>query len=349
LVGHDLRAVATLVDITRFSYIVGMIVGNLNLTGIVFAAPLAGVSNRPFRVLAIRAGAAITYTEMVSSEGIIRNQKKTLAMMKFSSDEQPLGIQLFGSNPEVMGQATKLVVSQYTPDLIDLNFGCPVRKVVNKNGGAAVLKDMGLTSEIVCATVEADGDTPVTIKIRSGWDDAHPVFVEAGQVAESAGAAAVTLHARSRSAGFSGKADWSDIKKLKEAVSIPVVGNGDVVTPADARQMLDQTGCDSVMVGRASMGNPFVFKEINHYLETGSLLPSPTLEERINISRQHAQLMIEEYGEARAAKMMRKYFGWYVRGFPGAVDLRKRLVAVESMADIDSVFNSYLAEVRSTD
>jgi nifR3 family TIM-barrel protein len=268
-------------------------------------------------------------------------------MTRFGPDEQPLGIQLFGANPEVLGGATRIVVEKRKPDIVDLNFGCPVRKVVNKNGGAAVLKDMGLTEDIICAVVEAAGETPVTIKIRSGWDDTHPVFIQAGQVAARAGVAAVTLHARSRSKGFSGKADWSDIKRLKEAVSIPVVGNGDVMTPQDARRMLDETGCDAVMVGRAAMGNPSIFKEINHYLETGRLLPPQTLADRIEMARRHSDLMAEEYGEARAAKKMRKYFGWYVKGFPRAAELRRRLVTVNSLADIDSVFAGYSAEYRS--
>ncbi len=322
-----------------------MKLGNLNVTGRVFAAPLAGISNRPFRVLAIRAGAAITYTEMVSSEGIVRNQSKTLEMMRFGPEEQPLGIQLFGANPEVMGRAAEFVAREFRPDVIDINFGCPVKKVVNKNGGAAALKNIGLTSEIIRAVVEGSGEIPVTVKVRSGWDDAHPVFIEAGQAAEKAGAAAVTLHARSRSKGFSGKADWGDIRRLTEEIGIPVIGNGDVVTPLDARRMLDETGCDAVMVGRAALGNSFVFKEINHFLDTGELLPEPTIQERIEMAQEHAQLMTEEYGEERAARKMRKYFGWYVRGFPGAAELRRRLVLVSSMAEIDGVFSGYAAEL----
>ncbi len=314
-----------------------MRIGNLNLSGRVFAAPLAGISNRPFRVLAARAGAAITYTEMVSAEGIVRNQAKTLEMLKFQRDEQPLGAQLFGADPNAIGEAVRKVISGFHPDLIDLNFGCPVRKVVNKNGGAAVLKDLKLTEQIVRQAVTAAGEIPVTIKIRSGWDDATPVFVEVGRIAEDSGAAAVTLHARSRSGGFSGRADWTSVKQLKDAVGIPVIGNGDIATPQDARRMLDETGCDAVMVGRAALGNPRIFKEINHYLETGRALGGPSRAERIQMAREHVRLMVEEYGEARGVLKMRKCFCWYCKGFPGASELRQRLVHVSTVDEFEQI------------
>ncbi|MBN1212244.1 MAG: tRNA dihydrouridine synthase DusB [candidate division Zixibacteria bacterium] len=319
-----------------------MRIGNLNLKGQVLAAPLAGISNRPFRVLAVGWGAALTYTEMVSSEGIIRHQKKTLALMEFQSDEQPIGIQLFGANPEVMGQAAAIVREQFCPDLIDLNFGCPVKKVVRKNGGAAVLKDLVLTEEIIRAVVEAAGEIPVTIKIRSGWDDENPVYIEAGIIARKAGAAAVTLHARSRSRGFAGEADWLAIKKLKNAIDIPVIGNGDIKTPLDARRMIDQTACDAVMIGRVSFGNPFIFGRVDHYLKTGELLPEPSVTDKIELALEHAELMVGQYGETRGAKMMRRYLGWYVKGWPGATELRPRLFQVETRDDIKQVFDDYL-------
>ena len=323
-----------------------MKLGNLNLKGRALAAPLAGISNRPFRVLATRLGAALTYTEMVSSEGIIRRQKRTMAMLKFQPDEQPLGIQLFGANPEVMGQAAMIVGQQFRPDLIDINFGCPVKKVVQKNGGAAVLKDLVLTGEIIRAVVEAAGDIPVTIKIRSGWDETTPVYIEAGLIAQQAGAAGVTLHARSRSRGFAGEADWSAIKKLKEVVAIPVIGNGDIKTPLDASRMIDQTGCDAVMIGRVSFGDPFIFGRVNHYLETGELLPEPSIPETIELALEHARLMTEVYGEERGAKMMRRHLGWYVKGWPGATELRPLLFQVKSIEDIKTVFNSFIDKNR---
>lgn len=319
-----------------------MHIGNLTIKRLALLAPLAGVSNRPFRVMAIKAGAAMTYTEMVSSEGIIRNQSKTMEFMEFKSDEQPLGIQLFGANPESMKEAAEITVRNNNPDLIDINFGCPVKKVVNKNGGAAVLKDILLTEDIIRATVEGAGETPVTIKIRTGWDDQSPVFEQVGEIAQKAGAKAITLHARSRAKGFSGTADWTSIKKLKETVDIPVIGNGDIKTPQDVKQMIDETGCDAVMLGRAAMGNPFIFGQINHYLETGEMLDEPTIQEKFEMAKLHARLMAEQFGEERGAKMMRRYLGWYVKGFRGASELRPHLFQVNTVKDIENVLDKYL-------
>ncbi len=321
-----------------------MRIGNLNLKQAVLLAPLAGISNRPFRVLAIRAGAAITYTEMVSSEGIIRRQSKTLEMMKFQADEQPIGIQLFGANPETMREAVRITAEEYQPDIIDINFGCPVKKVVNKNGGAAVLKDLALTEDIMKAAVSGAGETPVTIKIRTGWDEKTPVYLQVGELAEKCGVKAITLHARSRSGGFSGQADWSAIKQLKQAVSLAVIGNGDILTPPDAKRMFDETGCDAVMVGRAALGNPFIFKQINDYLQNGTLSTEPSPSEKIETAKIHAGLVAQQYGEQRGVIKMRKYLGWYVRGLKGASRLRPRLFQVTKLSEIDDIFAEYLSE-----
>jgi len=314
-----------------------MRIGNLKLAGRVVCAPLAGISNRPFRVMALSAGAAMTFTEMISAEGLIRHQARTRDMIAFREDEQPIGVQLFGANPESMGRAARIAVEQFAPDLVDINLGCPVKKVVNKNGGAAVLKDLGLTRAIIAAVVDGARPTPVSIKIRTGWKDDAPVYLEVGKIAEEEGAQAVTLHARSRCEGFKGSADWSAIKRLKEGVGIVVIGNGDVRTPQDARRMIDETGCDGVMVGRAALGNPDIFRQMHHYVETGELPGEPTIAERIETAKQHARLMVEEYGEERGIKKMRRYLGWYVKGFPGAAALRPRLFQVERLADVDEV------------
>jgi len=321
-----------------------MQIGNLNLPGRVLLAPLAGVSNRPFRVLAAKAGAAMTFTEMVSSEGIVRHQEKTMSMMAFKPDEQPLGIQLFGADPQVMHEAARITVQEFRPDVVDINFGCPVKKVVSKNGGSAVLRDLKLTEEIIRGVVEGAGDTPTMVKIRCGWTDTLPVYCEVGQIAERAGAGAITLHARSRAQGFSGKADWSAIKELKQSTRITVIGNGDVLTPVDAERMLAETGCDGVMIGRAALGNPFIFGQMSHYFATGELAPEPSMFSKIEMARLHAQLMAEQFGEQRGAIMMRRYLGWYVKGFPGASELRPRLFAVTTISDIDKVFADYVRE-----
>jgi len=282
---------------------------------------------------------------MISSEGIIRNQSKTMSMMDFQLDEQPLGIQLFGSKPESMRRAAEIVSCRNSPDLIDINFGCPVKKVVRKNGGVAVLKDLVLTEEIMRATVEGANGIPVSIKIRTGWDNKTPVYLEVGRIAEKVGIAAVTLHARSRSGGFAGAARWEAIRELKEEIKIPVIGNGDVRTPHDAQRMLDETGCDAVMVGRAALGNPTIFRDMNTFLETGQL-PSPiSVKERLSVARMHAELTIAEYGSQSGPKMMRRYLGWYVKGLPGASKLRPRLFQVETLNDINCVLDEYLQQL----
>lgn len=317
-----------------------MKIGNLNVGGRVFCAPMAGVSTGEYRLLARRFGAAVVYTEMISSHGIIHDSQRTLALMAFQPEERPVAIQLFGADPDIMRRAAA-GVSDLGPDLIDLNLGCPVRKVVTRNGGAAVLKDMGLARDLVAAAVEGSR-VPVTVKLRSGWDERSKVYVEAGQAAEAAGAAAIALHARTRSDLYRGKADWEDIRRLKEAVTVPVIGNGDITGGEDARRMIDQTGCDAVMVGRAAMGNPWIFREINHFLETGTLLPPPTPEERAAVIREHAGLLIRTHGEQRAMLMMRGVFSRYSRGWAGAAELRRRMVRMETEADLTAILNRYL-------
>jgi tRNA-dihydrouridine synthase B len=242
-----------------------------------------------------------------------------------------------------MGQAARITAERYRPDVIDLNFGCPVKKVVNKNGGSAVLKDLKLTEDIVASVVQGAGEVPVTIKMRIGWDDTCPVYREVGQIAQKVGARALTLHARSRAKGFSGEANWETIKELKaSAPDLTVIGNGDVLTPQDAERMLADTGCDGVMIGRAALGNPFIFTQMNRYLESGEIVGEPSIVEKIEMARLHAQLMAEQFGEERGAIMTRRYLGWYVKGFPGASELRPLLFAVHTVRDIDNVFADYL-------
>ena len=322
-------------------YNVGMNIGNLNVTGRALCAPMAGISDPIYRLLARRLGAVVVYTEMVSANGLVRENRKTAAMLHFDEAERPIGLQLFGADPDVMHQAARLA-SAMAPDLIDINFGCPVKKVVKRNGGAAMLKDLGLTRALVAAVV-AGSTVPVTVKLRSGWDEETKVFAEAGRAAAEAGAAAVTLHARTRSSLFGGRACWDDIRRLKEAVAIPVIGNGDVVTPQDALRMIEETGCDAVMIGRAAMGNPWIFREVNQYLETGRLLPPPTLEEKIELILEHARLLMAAHGERTALLKMRGNLAHYSRGWRRAGQLRQTMMKIETFASLQELLRDFIA------
>ncbi len=322
-----------------FCYNVGMRIGNLNVKGNILCAPMAGISTPAYRLFAHRFGAAIVYSEMVSSHGLAYKSKKTNDLLDFLEIERPLGIQLFGADPEVMYRAVQ-ITAQWKPDIIDLNFGCPVKKVVKKNGGAAVLKDLGLTRALVEAAVAAV-DIPITVKLRSGWDETAKVFAEAGKICEEAGAKAITLHARTRARQFSGRACWADIKQLKEIVSVPVVGNGDVTCGEDAARMFSETGCDAVMIGRAAMGYPWIFREINHYLDTGANLPPPTMDERTDLILEHARMLIDSFGESRAMFKMRHHIAWYAKGLPGVARIRKRAYKMTTYADLEEILRDY--------
>ncbi len=251
----------------------------MTLQGNLILAPLAGISKRPFRLLARKYGAALCYTEMISADALVRNDKKTIKMLDHTPDEHPIGIQLFGSRPELIAAASKRLMD-FKPDIVDLNLGCPVPKVIKKNGGAALLKNPVLAEEIMIAAVE-NSSVPVTIKTRSGWAADSQNYLEIGRRAQKAGVAAMTLHPRSRTERFAGKSNWSLIKCLREEITIIVIGNGDVRTPQDAKDMLDQTGCDAVMIGRAALGNPYIFSQIREFLEYDRIIPEMTPNEKI--------------------------------------------------------------------
>ncbi len=316
-----------------------MKIGNLTIEDKLLLAPLAGISNRAFRMLARKYGAAMCYTEMISSEAIVRNQRKTFAMIDIAPDEHPVGIQLFGSAPDSLAKAVRKV-QEFGPDLIDLNLGCPVKKVIKKNGGAALLKNETLAGELMSAAVE-NSAIPVTIKMRTGWDSSSDVYIEIGKMAEKKGIAAITLHPRSRAEDYSKKADWSKIGMLKKEVSIPVIGNGDINTPQDAESMFKQTNCDAIMLGRAAIKNPHIFEQIKVYLSEGRLIPELTIDERIELALEHSRLLIEQFGVRLGALKMRKHLAWYSKGFSGGAELRRRLKAVESYEDIQSLLYAY--------
>ncbi len=298
-------------------------------------APLAGWSDSPFRRLCRRYGADILYTEMVSADGIIRKQKKTLELARFDAEERPIGVQIFGADPETVGKAVE-IISQLKPDFIDLNFGCPAKKVIRRGAGCALMRNLPKLRAVAAAAVHAT-DLPVTAKLRSGWDIHSIQVVEAAQVLEEVGIAAVAVHPRTQSMQFRGQSDWSLITAVKKAVSIPVIGNGDIETAYDAEQMLQQTGCDGIMIGRAAFGNPWIFKQIKDYLEKNREPHVPSYSERLHVCLRHLELSKETFGEKRCVFMMRKQLSLYFKGFPNATQIRKKLFSLETFDDIKKV------------
>ena len=316
-------------------------IGNLSIQTPVFLAPMAGVTDYSFRILCKEQGAGIVYSEFVSAHGIIRKNDKTLDMIRFSDTERPIGIQIFGDSPEVMADAAQFVANQFNPDIIDINYGCPVPKITKRGAGSAALKDLCLMEDITSAVVESVPQLPVTVKMRAGWDSQSIVVEKAGNQLENAGVKAITLHPRTTKQHFSGTSDWSLIKTLKQAVSIPIIGNGDINSADDVKRMFEETGCDAVMIGRGALGNPWIFREIKSIFEKSECPPTPLVADRISMCIRHLNLLIKNRGERVGLNLMRKHFGWYIKGFPGAGEFRKELVkspdsktALEKLEDL---------------
>ncbi len=298
----------------------------LCLSGRTVLAPMAGAADSAYRLMAKEFGAALVFTELTSADGLIRKSQKTFQLMEFSPEERPIGIQLFGYDARTMAEAA-LIAEKLRPDLIDLNFGCPSKKIVRRGAGAAVMKDVARLHSIVKAVVETVR-TPVSVKIRSGWDANSINAAEAAQCAERAGACLITVHPRTQAMGFGGNAEWDFIRQVKESVSVPIVGNGDVLTPLDAKRMLDETGCDLVMVGRGSLGRPWIFRQINQLLEQGKTEIDPPPGERIRICLRHFQKAVALLGEKKGVLEMRKHIGWYLKGMQGNGPLRTELYSM---------------------
>ncbi|MDH4223059.1 MAG: tRNA dihydrouridine synthase DusB [candidate division Zixibacteria bacterium] len=318
-----------------------MNLGNLSLSGRVVLAPMAGVADSPFRVLAREFGAALTYTEMISAEGIVRENTNTLRLLYFRSEERPIGVQLYGSDPEKLAQAAKSI-EKLKPDLIDLNFACPVKKVTRHDGGAAVLRDLGLLERIVSSVVKSVS-LPVTVKIRSGWDDKNIVALDVAKIASDYGIKVVTIHPRTGKSMFKGKADWEMISQVKSKFKLTVFGSGDIFSPQDVKKMIDLTGCDGVMVGRGSLGNPWIFRRANHYLEKNELLPEPSGKEVCEVINRHLQLSIQQRGEYWGIVGMRKHLLWYIKKLPQNKELRRVILSTEKYEELKSAFEFHMA------
>jgi len=311
-----------------------MKIGHIQIETPILLAPMAGVTDYSFRILCKEMGAGVVYSEFVSAHGIIRENEKTLDMIRFTEEERPIGIQIFGDSPDVMSKAARKVADQFQPDIIDINYGCPVPKVTKKGAGSAALKDLCLMDDLTSAVVEAVPELPVTVKMRAGWDMSNIVVIEAGPRLEKIGVKAITLHPRTTKQSYKGSANWKWIAELKQAVSIPVIGNGDIKKPDDVVRMFEETNCDAVMIGRASLGNPWFFKQITALLNGTSFPPVPSTEERIAMCKRHLDLLLESRGEHIGTNLMRKHFGWYIKGFAGAATLRQSLVKAKNKEEM---------------
>lgn len=322
-------------------------IGNIKIKNNVCLAPMAGVSNPAYMKICEEMGAGYAVTELISAEAIIRGNKKTFDMLNgIDKLSMPVGVQLFGSSPDVMAEAAKIITKTYKNVFIDINMGCPVPKVAIKSGaGSALLKSPDKIYDIV-KSVKENVNVPVTVKIRSGWDQNSINAVEVARVCEKAGASLIAVHPRTRSQGYTGKADWNIIKKVKESVNIPVVGNGDILTMFDAKRMIDETRCDAVMLGRGLLGNPYLIKQITEYFNTGNILDDLSYVEKIKICLKHFNYLLEIKPEKVAVLEMRTNASWYLKGLPNGVSIKKRLYETKTKEEFVSLITEYMEKLR---
>ncbi len=315
-------------------------IGNVTLENNLVLAPMAGVTDLPFRLLCREQGCGLLYTEMVSAKAIQYKNKNTFALLQIDPKEHPVVLQLFGSDPEIMSETVKQLEEE-PYDMFDINMGCPVPKVVNNQEGSALMKDPKLAEKIVSAMVKAV-KKPITVKIRKGFDRESVNAVEMAKVLEGAGAAAVAIHGRTREEYYSGQADWEIIRQVKEAVSIPVIGNGDIVSPEDVEEMVKRTGCDAVMIGRGARGNPWIFKQIMEYRETGRYQKKPSALQVRDMVLKHAKWQLDYKGEYIGIREMRKHVAWYTAGYPYSAALRNRVNEIENIKELEVLMDEFV-------
>ncbi|KXZ38916.1 tRNA-dihydrouridine synthase B [Alkalithermobacter thermoalcaliphilus JW-YL-7 = DSM 7308] len=324
-----------------------MKIGNVLIENNVFLAPMAGVTDLSFRLLCKEMGCGLLYTEMINAKALCYGDEKTKSMIKIDKREHPIAIQIFGSEVEFMAKAA-YILNEYDNEILDINMGCPAPKVVKNGDGSALMKRPDLVEKILKEVVK-NSQKPVTVKIRKGWDENSVNAVEIAKIAESCGVSAIAVHGRTREQFYSGKADWDIIRKVKQSVSIPVIGNGDIFEAEDALDMINQTNCDAVMIGRGAQGNPWIFKRVSHYLKTNELLKKPSAEEVIQTAIKHLQMDIKEKGEYVGIREMRKHIGWYLKGLKGSAKLRDEINRITEYDKVLEKLYSYLNQSLTDD
>ena len=317
-----------------------MKIGNVQLDNEVFLSPMAGVTDLPFRTICKEKGCGMLYTEMINAKALCYDDENTKKMLRMEKDEHPVAVQIFGSDPEFMGKAAS-IMNQYPNEILDINMGCPAPKVVKNGDGSALMRNPKLAAEVLSAVVK-NSEKPVTLKIRKGWDDDCINAVEIAKIAQECGISALAIHGRTREQFYSGKADWDIIAEIKQAIEIPVIGNGDVFEVQDAVNMLEKTKCDAIMIGRGAQGNPWIFNRINHYMKTGEILPEPTLEEKITTAIKHMNLAVAEHGDYVAVREMRKHIGWYLKGLKNSAKYRDQINKITDYKEVIAMLEEYM-------
>lgn len=321
-------------------------IGNVTINNQIVFAPMAGVSNKSYRTIIKEMGAGLIYSEMISTMGIKYNSKKTLDLLQISENERPITIQIFGNDTKTFVESAKYIEKNIKPDIIDINMGCPVPKIALKSqAGSALLKNPQKIFEIISEVVK-NTNTPITVKIRSGWDNDHINAAEVAKMCEKAGAKAICIHARTRSQGYTGKADWNIIKQIKENVQIPVIGNGDIKTIYDAKRMLEETKCDAVMIGRATLGNPWIIKECVEYIEHNNIISKPTSQEKLEMIIKHYNLLKQNTNEKQALLEIRSHALWYIKGLTNNKEIKLKIMESKTEEEFIKIIKEYMEEIK---